>query len=274
MPELPEVEVVKRGLEPFITGHTVTRVIVRERRLRWPIPPDLEHILEGQTVVSVARRAKYLLLRMTRGHLLLHLGMSGRLQVFNMLDTYPPPAKHDHADLLFEHGVGLRFRDPRRFGSILWYSGALTQHHLLRDLGPEPLSSDFTGYYLYHRSKGRSATVKQFIMDGRIVVGVGNIYASEALFRAGIHPCRQAGRVSMNRYSRLATEIKNTLTEAIAAGGTTIRDFSSSTNEPGYFVTKLLVYGRADKPCLRCTHLVYRRKVTQRSTFYCPNCQH
>lgn len=269
MPELPEVETTRRGVSPHIVGHRVERLIVREPRLRWPVPADLAETLEGQVVQGIRRRAKYLLLDTDPGSLIVHLGMSGRLQV---VPSDHPCRKHDHIDIVFDHGYTLRFHDPRRFGSMLWSPEPL-DHQLIAPLGPEPLSDAFDGDYLYERSRGRKAAIKTFIMDARIVVGVGNIYASEALFMAGIHPLRAAGRVSRQRMHALAEAIKVVLGKAIEAGGTTLRDFFGGDGSPGYFAQQLAVYGRTGEPCRTCGDTVRQRVIGQRSTFYCNRCQ-
>ncbi len=270
MPELPEVETIRCGIEPFIKGRRVIQVSVRTPRLRWPVPADLASRLCGQTVQGVERRAKYLLLRTEVGTLLIHLGMSGFLRI---LQQPQPPGKHDHADIEFAGGICLRLNDVRRFGALLWLDGDPRHHSLLADLGPEPLSAELSGDYLYQRSKGRRLAVKPFIMDSRVVVGVGNIYASESLFRAGIDPARAAGRISLARYGCLATAIRQVLQEAIAAGGTTLRDFSDQHGRPGYFAQQLQVYGRAGEPCSGCGQAIVKIQLGQRSTYFCRQCQ-
>lgn len=270
MPELPEVETIRCGIEPFIKGRRVTQVIVRTPRLRWPVPADLASRLCGQTILAVERRAKYLLLRTEVGTLLIHLGMSGFLRV---LQQPQMPSKHDHADIEFTDGICLRLNDVRRFGALLWLSGDPNHHPLLSGLGPEPLSVALTGDYLYQRSRGRRLAVKPFIMDSKVVVGVGNIYASESLFRAGIDPVRAAGRISLVRYQRLAQAIRQVLQEAIAAGGTTLRDFSDQDGRPGYFAQQLQVYGRAGEPCSICGQPIVKLQLGQRSTYFCRQCQ-
>lgn len=270
MPELPEVETIRRGIEPFIQGKRVTGVTIRCSRLRWPVPPDLADRLTGQVVSSVERRAKYLLLRTQSGTLLVHLGMSGFLRI---LEQFQPPGKHDHADIEFAGGICLRLNDVRRFGALLWLEGDPVQHPLLADLGPEPLSAELTGEYLYQLARSRRLAVKPFIMDHRVVVGVGNIYASEALFRAGIHPARAAGRISLDRYRRLVEAIRQVLQEAIAAGGTTLRDFTNQAGRPGYFAQQLQVYGRAGEACPLCGRAISKVQLGQRSTFFCSHCQ-
>ncbi|MFV1984288.1 MAG: bifunctional DNA-formamidopyrimidine glycosylase/DNA-(apurinic or apyrimidinic site) lyase [Thiohalomonadales bacterium] len=271
MPELPEVETTISGIKPHITGNTITNVIIREHRLRWPIPENLPDILKGQKVLSVSRRAKYILIKFHHGTLLLHLGMSGSIRFINKNFEV---AKHDHVDFIFKNSKCLRFHDPRRFGAILWTSENVTQHKLLRNLGPEPLHNDFDVNYLYGRSRNRSLSVKQFIMDSKIVVGVGNIYANESLYLAGIHPVRSAGRISKARYLKLCNSIKNVLTDAIDQGGTTLRDFSNTDGKPGYFKQKLNVYDRSDLPCKKCNHPIKRITQNNRSSYYCSHCQH
>lgn len=269
MPELPEVETTRRGVEPHCLGRVVTRVIVREQRLRWPVPDQLAIALSGQAIKAVERRAKYLLFRTATGTLLVHLGMSGSLRI---VDPGVPPGRHDHIDVLFESGVCLRYHDPRRFGCFLWLAlGEI--HPLLSSLGPEPLSAEFDGRFLYRRSRGRKGPVKNFIMDGKVVVGVGNIYANEALFLSGIRPDRAAGRISLARYQCLANIIKQVLTSSIEQGGTTLRDFVGGDGKPGYFAQQLLVYGRAGQPCRRCGSLLRELRLGQRSSVYCVTCQ-
>lgn len=270
MPELPEVETVRRGLEPLLTGRTVTGVVTRTSQLRWPIDPKLDACLAGQRIEGLSRRAKYLLLKFINGTLLLHLGMSGVLRV---LPSSQPAERHDHFDLLLDDGQCLRLHDPRRFGAVLWAGSEPLTHPLLRDLGPEPLSPEINGAYLFSRSRGRQLAVKSFIMDQKIVVGVGNIYASEALFRAGIDPLRPAGDLGSKLYLRLAEAIKSVLTEAIAQGGTTLRDFSDAHGRPGYFAQNLRVYGREDQPCVNCGTPIRCRRIGGRSSSYCPKCQ-
>lgn len=271
MPELPEVETTRRGLAPHAEGARVVAVHVREFRLRWPVPPDLAPNLAGQRILSLKRRAKYLLLVTGAGTLMVHLGMSGSLRV---VPSGTVPARHDHVDLELDSGVCLRFNDPRRFGSLHWLEGAQCRHPLLDHLGPEPLSPGFDGDYLYRMARGRRSTVKAFIMDGAVVVGVGNIYAAESLFLAGIAPHRQAGRVSAARYRRLAAEIRRVLAAAIAQGGTTLRDFVGGDGKPGYFAQQLWVYGRGGQPCKVCGARLRERRIAQRSSVYCVACQH
>jgi formamidopyrimidine-DNA glycosylase len=270
MPELPEVETTRRGVEPHCLGRVVRQVIVREPRLRWPVPDSLASALSGQTIKAVERRAKYLLFSTEAGSLLVHLGMSGSLRIV-VPDV--PPGRHDHIDVLLEGGVCLRYHDPRRFGCFLW-SAPGEIHSLLSGLGPEPLSAEFDGQLLYQLSRGRKGPIKNFIMDGKVVVGVGNIYANEALFQSGIRPDRAAGRISLARYQRLADIIKQVLTSSIEQGGTTLRDFVGGDGRPGYFAQQLLVYGRAGQPCRCCGTLLRELRLGQRSSVYCVTCQH
>lgn len=269
MPELPEVETTRSGIAPYLEGVRVTRVIVRERRLRWPIPEDLDVRLSGQRFVKIERRAKYLLLQAESGTLISHLGMSGSLR---LVDCGTPVAKHEHVDIELESGLALRYTDPRRFGALLWSSDPLN-HELLRNLGPEPLTNDFSGERLYQCSRGRRMAVKPFIMDNAVVVGVGNIYASEALFAAGIDPRRPAESISRARYARLADEIKRILTYAIQRGGTTLRDFVGGDGQPGYFQQELFVYGRGGEFCKRCGSGLREVRLGQRASVFCPKCQ-
>lgn len=270
MPELPEVETSRRGIEPHILGHKVTGVVVRQPRLRWTIPLDLGQRLPGQRVEAVTRRAKYLLIRLQQGTLIIHLGMSGSLRI---LPSDTPPGYHDHVDLLFGHHC-LRLRDPRRFGAVLWTENSVETHPLLRHLGPEPLTPDFSGVWLYRLSRARRIAVKNFIMDGKVVVGVGNIYANEALFAAGIHPRRPCNRISLARYQTLSKQVKRLLRAAIRQGGTTLRDFQQQDGNPGYFAQQLAVYGRAGELCPGCGGMIRQQRIGQRSSFFCPECQH
>jgi formamidopyrimidine-DNA glycosylase len=270
MPELPEVETTLRGIKPHIENVVVEKVLVRESRLRWAVSANLKQALSGHHISKIDRRAKYLLLKSTGGTVLIHLGMSGSLAI---VAADEPVRKHDHVDFCLAGGKVLRFHDPRRFGCILWLTGDPEQHPLLADLGPEPLSDTFTGEYLFARSRKRKVPIKSYIMDGRIVVGVGNIYANEALFAAGIAPKRMAGTVSKNQYEALAAAIKAVLAKAITAGGTTLRDFTGGDGKPGYFRQELLVYGRGAEPCLRCGALLSEIRLGQRTTVYCRKCQ-
>ena len=270
MPELPEVETTRRGVAPRLRGTRVRRLIVRERRLRRPVAAGLGAALRGQTLREVGRRGKYLLFRFDHGCLLWHLGMSGSMRIRRGPGE---PGRHDHVDLLMEDDTCLRFRDPRRFGALHYTVAPPERHALLRGLGPEPLSADLTADYLYRRSRGRRRNVKTFIMDSRVVVGVGNIYASESLFASGIHPRRRAGRVSRERYARLAAAIQSVLARAVAMGGTTLRDFVGGDGQPGYFRHKLAVYGRAGEPCRGCGHAIRCLRLGQRSSYYCGRCQ-
>lgn len=269
MPELPEVETTRRGLAPHLLGRRVERLTVRQPKLRWPIAAALRERLPGQMLDAIERRAKYLLVHTRAGSALLHLGMSGSLRV---LPEATLPGTHDHIDWHLDSGHVLRYTDPRRFGCQLWQNpGEL--HELLAELGPEPLSSAFDGDYLWQLSRGRKSAVKLFLMDQKIVVGVGNIYAAEALFAAGIHPARAAGQVSLARYRRLALAVQQILEYAIRRGGTTLRDFISPDGLPGYFEQELFVYGRTGQPCKHCATPIRAITLGQRSTFFCPRCQ-
>jgi formamidopyrimidine-DNA glycosylase len=269
MPELPEVETTRRGIAPHVVGRRITGVVLRRPDLRWPIPPEISTLLPGQVVDDVERRAKYLLLRTRAGTALLHLGMTGVLRV---LPADTPIGKHDHVDIAFDSGEVLRFTDPRRFGALLWQMPGET-HELLEGIGPEPLTDAFDGDVLWRVSRGRTAAVKTFLMDNAVVVGVGNIYASEALFAAGIDPRKPAGKVSRARYARLATEVKRILAYAIERGGTTLRDFLAPDGAPGYFFQELYAYGRAGEPCKACGATIRVVTLGGRASFYCPACQ-
>ena len=269
MPELPEVETTRRGLLPHISGRTFKNSIIRNASLRWPVPIFLESGLTGQSVETIERRGKYLLFRCTSGTLMIHLGMSGSLRIVLPDEA---PTKHDHIDLIFNSSHVLRYHDPRRFGSFHWIKHG-EGHPLLTSLGPEPLSEQFEGNYLFMQSRGRRASVKQLIMNGKIVVGVGNIYASEALFLSGIRPGNSSMRISRKRYCKLATSIKAVLELAIERGGTTLRDFVGASGAPGYFSLKLNVYGREGKKCNRCETAIRCKVLGQRTSFYCPTCQ-
>ena len=270
MPELPEVETTRRGIEPLVAGARVERVAVRERRLRWPIPREIERNLTGATMLGVRRRAKYLLLDSERGAAIVHLGMSGS---FSVVAAGTEPGAHDHYDLVFDGGKALRFTDPRKFGSLLWGGREPLRHKLLADLGPEPFSAEFSGAWLKKRSLGRRLAVKSFLMMPAVVAGMGNIYASEALYRSGIHPRRAAGRIALPRYEVLARVIRDVLGEAIEAGGTTLRDFADASGRPGYFAQRLDVYGREGQTCPRCGSEIRRTIIGQRASYFCGGCQ-
>lgn len=280
MPELPEVETTRRGIAPHVEGRKVSEVIVRQPRLRVPVPGDLTERLVGARIGTLARRAKYLLVPLAGGDpaggnlpggtLLWHLGMSGSLRIARLGEL---PKKHDHLDLVLEGGVILRYHDPRRFGFVDWLAGTPEQDPRLARLGPEPLSEAFDGERLFALSRGRRVAVKPFLMDNAVVVGVGNIYASEALFMAGIDPRRAAGRISRERYDRLAAAAREVLAAAITQGGTTLRDFVSGTGEPGYFKQRLSVYARHGEPCRQCGAELRLVTLGQRASVYCPHCQ-
>jgi len=269
VPELPEVETTRRGIAPHCEGQTITGVNVRNGSLRWPVPADLGDRLRGQIIRSIDRRAKYLFLNVEHGTVIVHLGMSGSLRI---IADETPPMPHDHIDLTLGSGTILRFNDPRRFGCWLW-ADSVDDHPLIRQLGPEPLMPEFNGALLFHQSRGKNTPVKSFIMDNHVVVGVGNIYANEALFKAGIHPRRKAARISRDRYHRLAGAIRETLSAAILMGGTTLRDFVNSDGKPGYFAQSLLVYGRGGARCKECGTPLKEIRMNNRATVYCPRCQ-
>ena len=275
MPELPEVETTRWGIAPHLSGQFIAAAVIRNAQLRWPIPEDLPELLTGLMIQSVSRRAKYILLDCGAGTLLLHLGMSGSLRVLpgDSIQCMELPGKHDHFDLILKNRTILRLRDPRRFGAVLWHSEAIEQHSLLRHLGPEPLTVDFNAQYLFDRLRTSRSSIKQNIMNGQVVVGVGNIYASEALFLAGINPKAVAGGIGMARYEKLTDAIKTTLQLAIEAGGSSLRDFVKSDGKPGYFQQCYWVYGRAGQSCKKCDRMIQQIKQGQRSSFYCPNCQ-
>jgi formamidopyrimidine-DNA glycosylase len=270
VPELPEVETARRGLEPWLLHQRIRGAILRHRGMRWPVRADLPRLLAGHSIRSVGRRSKYLLLDCEAGWLILHLGMSGSLRI---LPAGTPAGKHDHFDLVLDSGQALRFTDPRRFGAVLWEPGEPARHKLLRDLGPEPFDTGFSARWLFERTRGRHAPVKNVIMDSHVVCGVGNIYASESLFRAGIHPARAAGRISLARYARLVESVRQTLRAAIAAGGSTLRDYVQTDGRPGSFQQQYFVYGRDGEPCRRCGARIKSLRIGQRSSFYCPHCQ-
>jgi formamidopyrimidine-DNA glycosylase len=274
LPELPEVETTMRGITPLV-GQTVSQVIIRFPKLRWPIPSDLNKILPALQLDSMARRAKYILLNFKHptlgqvGTLIMHLGMSGRIC---LLPKFEAPSKHDHVDIEFNTGQVLRLRDPRRFGAVLW-AEHVANHPLILNLGVEPLEPIFDGNFLFKKTRTKTVSIKTLVMDSHLVVGVGNIYASESLFRAGINPKKSAGRLTLKMCERLVAEIKATLSEAIEAGGSSLRDFFGADGNPGYFQQSYYVYGRQGEPCLICGTKILKIKQGQRSTFYCPNCQ-
>lgn len=269
MPELPEVETTCRGIEPHIEHQVVTSLTVRNPNLRWPVPDFLNSKVEGKAIKEVSRRGKYILLNVDSGTVLVHLGMSGSLRI---VDSDKAPEKHDHVDFCFSNGKVLRLTDPRRFGSVLWQPDG-EHHELLYKLGPEPLSEDFTAEYLKNCCNGRKAAIKQVIMDSHVVVGVGNIYATEALFSAGIDPRRSAGNISLQRLTRLVEEIKKVLSFAIEQGGTTLKDFVGGDGKPGYFKQKLNAYGRKGQPCVNCLSPLTEVRLGQRATVFCKHCQ-
>lgn len=268
MPELPEVEVSRMGITPHLSGKTIKKIIIRQPKLRWMIPEELSQ-LAGQQIISIQRRAKYLLLNTNTGSIIVHLGMSGSLRV---LEEGYKATKHDHVDLVLTDGVMLRYNDPRRFGCWLWQDKQ-EEHELFKNLGPEPLSQDFNADYIAEKAKGKRVAIKQFIMDNKVVVGVGNIYANESLFLAKIHPLKQAGKLDINDWNKLVYEIKQVLTTAIKQGGTTLKDFNQVDGKPGYFAQELHVYGKASAPCPECEEPIQQLKIGQRNSYFCQNCQ-
>lgn len=267
MPELPEVEVSRMGISPHLVGQKIVKLTFRAPKLRWDIPAELKQ-MEGQIIRSVSRRAKYLLIDTDLGSAIVHLGMSGSLRV---LDAEISPNKHDHVDLKIENGKVLRYNDPRRFGAWLWTENG--EHAVLSNMGPEPLTEDFDADYMMEKSRNKRVAVKQFIMDNKVVVGVGNIYASESLFSAKIHPAKAAGKLTLSDWKILVEEIKQVLTTAIRQGGTTLKDFSQADGKPGYFAQELQVYGKTGEPCSHCGNLIEELKIGQRNTFFCSHCQ-
>jgi len=270
MPELPEVETSRRGIEPHLLNRKIKKVTIRQHKLRWPIPKNLPGLTAGKKILAVSRRAKYIYLELENGTVIIHLGMSGSLRICT---EKTPAEKHDHIDIQVSNNKILRLRDPRKFGCVLWSDGNVNEHKLIKPLGPEPLDDSFTADYLHNKAKKRQCSIKAFIMNSHIVVGVGNIYASEALFRSGINPKRQAGKISITRIEKLVTAIKLTLEAAIIEGGTTLRDFTGISGQPGYFAQKLLVYGRTGEKCTQCSEPIKQFTQQARSTFYCPTCQ-
>ncbi len=270
MPELPEVETTRRGIAPYVLQQVVRAVVVRQPQLRWRVPTALVRELPGHTIEAVDRRGKYLLLATDIGHVILHLGMSGSLRI---VPHTQPPGKYDHVDLVLSSGNCLRLRDPRRFGAVLWTRKDPTTHKLLANIGPEPLGPEFNANYLYERSRGRKRAIRDLLLDGRLVAGIGNIYANEALFAAGIDPRRAAGRIGRERYRRLAEAVRTTLRSAITAGGTTLRDYRGATGDPGYFQLAMKVYGREGEHCPRCRQAIRAQALGGRRVFFCVRCQ-
>ncbi len=270
MPELPEVETSRRGIEPHLLNKKIKKISIRQHKLRWPIPKNLPQLATGRVIHAVSRRAKYIYLELENGTIIIHLGMSGSLRICT---DKTPAEKHDHIDIQVANNKILRLRDPRKFGCVLWAKGSVDEHRLIKPLGPEPLSDAFTAHYLHDKAKKRQCTIKTFIMNSHIIVGVGNIYASEALFRAGINPKSKAGKISLARLEKLVAAIKLTLELAIKEGGTTLRDFTGINGQPGYFAQKLLVYGRSGEDCTQCGKPIKQFTQQARSTFYCSQCQ-
>ena len=271
MPELPEVETVRRGLSLHLTGRRIDKAVVYQRQLRLPITKGLEQKIKGLCIKRIERRAKYLLIKLEHGCLIYHLGMSGSLHI---VDKARAAGRHDHIDIYTKDHRILRFCDPRKFGLVLWTATDPMQHKLLRHLGPEPLSTNFNSAYLYRLSRNRKLAIKNFLMDSHIVVGIGNIYANEALFKARVHPQRAAGRIAQRSYENIVEAVRDTLKRAIRKGGTTLRDFVASDGQPGYFQQVLHVYQRSGEACTSCQTPIRQSRIAQRSTFYCPRCQH
>lgn len=270
MPELPEVETTLRGIQPHIEGQQISKITVRHHQLRWPIPRHLNQLLQNKVIHQVQRRAKYLLLDLQIGTLILHLGMSGSLKI---LSHATPAQKHDHIDFELKNKKILRFTDPRRFGAVLWTEDDPMMHALLKNLGPEPLSKEFSGRYLWQRAQKKQTNIKSFIMNNKIVVGVGNIYAAEALFLAKLHPQRAVNTMTQDQFEQLAKAIKVILRQSIKKGGTTLKDFVDSNGQPGYFSQSLKVYGRVGLACEVCGTKLQSARLGQRSTVFCVKCQ-
>jgi len=270
MPELPEVETTLRGIEPYISNKKIKQINIYQPKLRWPIEKNLNSLLSGKKVLNLQRRGKYIIIEFSNGNLLLHLGMSGSLRI---LGNDTPLEKHDHFEIIINQKTILRLRDPRRFGAVIWTDEDWQEHKLIKNLGPEPLSNNFNADYLFKKSRNKRVAIKSFIMDGHIVVGVGNIYASESLFRAGIHPTRQTQRVSKARFEKLVIVIKEVLKKAISEGGTTLKDFTNAEGKPGYFTQQLNVYGKEKEPCPICSTPIKQKIIAQRATYYCSQCQ-
>ena len=272
MPELPEVETTRKGIKPYLENATITAVVIRHFSLRWPIEKELPEILTNRIIHRVSRRAKYLLIEFENGTLMIHLGMSGSLRILDKFEK-DNPGKHDHLDIELSNGHILRYNDPRRFGSVLWTSEPINQHRLIAHLGPEPLLKEFNAEYLQQQAQSKRCNIKTFIMNGKVVVGVGNIYANESLFLANIHARTMAQSLSLIQYIEPTKQIKNILRRAIKSGGTTLKDFTNSDGKPGYFAQQLNVYGRKEESCFICKSKIQHYKESQRATYYCPMCQ-
>lgn len=270
MPELPEVETTIRGIKPHLEHNVIYKIIVRQPKLRWMIPTEIHENAEGKTINQIVRRGKYIIFRLDNGSIIMHLGMSGRVRI---IDGETTAEKHDHVDIVLTNKTVLRYTDPRRFGSILWDDKDGLEHPLISKLGVEPLSEEFTGEYLHNQALRRSLAIKAFIMDSKVVVGVGNIYATEALFTSNIHPLTPANQVTLKQMQALVSEIKSTLKVAITQGGTTLKDFLGSDGKPGYFVQKLKAYGRAGQDCFNCKTALELLQIGQRASVFCPRCQ-
>jgi len=269
MPELPEVETTVKGIEPHLLNRSIRNIRVHQPKLRWPIPDEIQSLV-AQKIIRVSRRGKYILLHTQLATVLIHLGMSGSLRLAKISD---PRKKHDHVEFDLNNRLTLRYHDPRRFGCVLLTADEITEHPLLRKLGPEPLEDEFDGHHLVNSARGKKLAIKNFIMDSHVVVGVGNIYASEALYLSGIRPGRSCARITQRQYDTLAINIKHVLRQAIEMGGTTLRDFVNSDGQPGYFKQKLNVYARTGQPCAACQDTIKSKTIGQRSSFYCPSCQ-
>ncbi|STX30019.1 formamidopyrimidine-DNA glycosylase [Legionella beliardensis] len=270
MPELPEVETTRLAISPYLIGQTIKNVTIRQSNLRLPVSPELKYKCIGQKIEAVSRRSKYLIIQLATGYILIHLGMSGHLRLAN---SEANPEKHDHIDLKLENGLLMRYSDPRRFGLWLYLADDPNQHRLLNHLGPEPLTEAFNADYLFKRARGKKQSIKSFIMNNDVVVGIGNIYATESLYLAGIHPLQPAGALTINQLTMLVTFSKEVLQQAISLGGTTLRDFYSVDGKPGYFVNQLRVYGRTNQPCSRCNERIKAVKIAGRTSTFCPKCQ-
>lgn len=274
MPELPEVETTMNAIKPYVLGQKVSEVIIRQTKLRYPLPKFLAEKICGQVVKKITRRGKYILFQFVHGTLILHLGMSGRLFIL-LTPNLSPPKKHDHVDIIFANKIGIRFCDPRRFGALLWTDDTHPEesHPLLKELGIDPLLKEFTGKYLFERARNRKVAVKAFIMNSKIVVGVGNIYATESLFKAGVHPLKAAGKVMPAEFAAIAKAIQHILKKAIKAGGTTFKDFASPSGAPGYFSVHLNIYGKQNLPCPKCKTKLISLRIGERNSVYCRHCQ-
>lgn len=271
MPELPEVETCKNGITPYLIHKKISSVQIRQSKLRWQVPDNLHEILVNQQILNITRRAKYIILHFHHGYLIIHLGMSGHLKIIN--DPSIALGKHDHVIFNIDSDISLRYHDPRKFGCILWVQENLNQYKLFKHLGPEPLEQHFNAEYLYKKSRNKNIAIKSLIMDQTVVVGIGNIYANEALFLSFIHPAMPSKLLSMHQCQNLVHYCKNVLINAIKQGGTTLSDFKNVLGKPGYFKQELHIYGKKNLPCIRCHTQIQHIKIGQRSSFFCPQCQ-